>query len=120
MNITWIGIKNIPEYIRAMLTWQANDIPKELINRGRWVQEVIPINEINTEDKMVERHDHDPTHIRRRDSFIDSINSFGPLLPLIVLNCERGEKYLVDGYARYRALKKLGVERASVLRQVDI
>lgn len=36
------------------------------------------------------------------------------ILPLIVLG---REKFLVDGYARYRALKEIGVDKAKVIFQ---
>jgi ParB-like nuclease domain len=119
MKITWIEIKNVKEYVDAMLKWQADDIPKELIDRGTWVQRTIQISEVQAEQSMVDDHDNDPIHIKRRDGFIESIQVGAPILPLIILNCDRGEKYLVDGYARYRALKEMGVKEVHVLCQTD-
>ncbi|NYH92188.1 hypothetical protein [Actinopolymorpha rutila] len=52
--------------------------------------------------------------MRRRDGFVERIRSGVHLPPLIVLG---RELKLVDGYARYRALRLLGIGSAQVLRQ---
>lgn len=117
MHITWIHIRNIKEYIDARHQYEFNDVPKELFDKGEWLQDEIDIDQIQVDVKLIEIHNGDPVHIDRRDNFINAINAGSPILPLIILNCERGEWYLIDGYARYRALRYLGVKSVSVLRQ---
>jgi hypothetical protein len=119
MKLTWIEIKNIKEYIDAVINCEAEDIPRELFE-GEWVQSAVSINDIQVDESMIIRHDNDAVHIQRRDSFIKSINSGAPILPLIVLNCDRGQQYLIDGYARYRALKSLNIDQVQVLKQIKL
>jgi ParB-like chromosome segregation protein Spo0J len=99
------------------MRYEAEDIPKELIEKGIWIQEEINLSEIQIEKSILEEHDNNPIHIKRRDKFIKSIEKGMPILPLIILNCARGERYLVDGYARYRALKSIGIKTIFVLKQ---
>lgn len=116
MNICWIEIKNINEYVTATLQAEASDIPQELLHKYPWVQEIISIHAINTDTEMISNHDSDTVHIKRRDGFVQRIQSGYPMLPLILLHSDRGENYLVDGYARYRALKMIGVKEVSVIK----
>jgi hypothetical protein len=47
--------------------------------------------------------------------FMERISAAEPIPPLIALGTDR---LLVDGYARIRALRRLGISHASVLVQV--
>lgn len=63
---------------------------------------------------LIERHDDEAVHIERRNRFEVRIAAGEAIPPLIALGADL---FLVDGYSRYRALRRLGVSRAHVLRQ---
>jgi hypothetical protein len=114
MNVKWKLIPDIDKYVKDTLQQEAEDIPEVLINAGAWYLDEIEINEISVDNDMLQEHDQNPLHISRRDNFVDMINKGEEILPLIVL---RNDLFLVDGYSRYRALKRLGISRIQVLRQ---
>lgn len=97
-----------------VLTAEAEDIPVEKINHGPWYVDTVAFDEITVDGRMVSEHDRDPVHIARRAGVVASIRAGNEIKPLIVLG---EELFLVDGYARYRALKSLNIERVQVLRQ---
>jgi len=114
MVISWENIGDSDKYVHEILALEAADIPVEVINAGKWFSDEIDLSTIMVDQNMLENHDKDPVHIKRRDDFIKSFNKKVEIKPLIVL----GERLiLVDGYARFRALKKIGVKMAKVLRQ---
>ncbi|GAA5034949.1 hypothetical protein [Actinopolymorpha pittospori] len=98
----------------ATLTEEAPDIPIELITRHDWFQDTLNLELLDVNEDMVERHDADPIHVARRDGFVARIRADEPIPPLIALG---PTLHLVDGYARCRALRSLGVWTAAVLRQ---
>lgn len=114
MKILWKPITNADEYAHKVLALEADDIPIELINKGKWVLDELLLDQFSVDQDLINDHDHDKVHIARRDNFITLIRKQTQILPLIAL----GEKlFLVDGYARFRALKKLGVTSAKVIKQ---
>jgi hypothetical protein len=114
MNPDWKQVNNPDEYVMATLSREADDIPVDKINKYKWIQKEVSLDKIQVDKEMVKDHDQDPLHIKRRDGFVELIRNNTPILPLIVL----GEnQFLVDGYARYRALLYLGIKIASVLTQ---
>ena len=112
--VKWKIPENSDKFVREVLALEADDIPLEKINEGRWIVDELSIDEIMVNEEMIQNHNKQKIHINRRDKFIDSINEGKEIYPLIVI----GENlFLVDGYARYRALKQLGVDFVEVFRQ---
>lgn len=115
MKVKWVKVVDIYTYVLATLSLEADDISKQNIDAFPWVLKKIELDKLEVSKALVETHDKEEIHIKRRDDFIIMIQQQKPILPLIAL----GEKLsLVDGYARYRALKKLGVKNAAVLCQI--
>ena len=106
-------IEDPAAYAFAILTEEALDIPVELIAGRDWFQDSLTLEMLDVNEDMVARHDADPVQVARRDGFVARIRAGEPLPPLIALGANL---HLVDGYARCRALRSLGVERAAVLR----
>jgi hypothetical protein len=118
MLVRWIQIEDVASYVLDVCARETADVPQELLLHGVWQQKSISMAEIQADLSLLQRHDSNPVHVGRRDQFRQLILSHTPLLPLIVLRCQRGDRYLVDGYARYRALKSLGIAEAQVALQV--
>lgn len=114
MSLRWKYVADPDAYVALTLAREAGDIPRETIAAHAWYVAELPLSSIKVDEAMVRRHDLDEAHSARRDRFARTIARGDELLPLIVLG---GESRLVDGYARYRACKMLGIERVRVLRQ---
>jgi hypothetical protein len=114
MSLRWKHVADPDAYVSLTLAREAGDIPRETIVARAWEVTELPVSNIEVDEGMVQRHDLDETQRARRDGFARAIERGDALLPLIVLG---GELRLVDGYARYRACKMLGIERVRVLRQ---
>jgi hypothetical protein len=106
---------DVDQYVRTILAHEADDIPQSLIDRFPWCQQFdVDLAALDVDEGMVRRHDRQSVHLRRRDGFLERIRSGEPLPPLIALG---GRRRLVDGYARLRALRLLGIASASVCVQ---
>ncbi|MDO8571041.1 MAG: hypothetical protein Q7R97_05675 [Candidatus Daviesbacteria bacterium] len=114
MIIKWKNVPDIYNYVCKTLAMEAEDIPIDKIDKGIWYLDEIDISQIITDKEMIERHDQNSLHIQRRDNFIDLIKKGKEILPLIILG---EDLFLVDGYARYRALKKLEINKVKLFRQ---
>jgi hypothetical protein len=114
MEIVWKCIDDIYNYVRGTLSQEAPDIPGHLVDQAPWYVETVDLDEIKVDQEMIDCHDIQAIHIKRRDDFVLSCRSKKPLLPLILLG---KDDFLVDGYARYRALRMLNVDQVSVIRQ---
>lgn len=114
MDPVWQRIDDPAVYVRTVLAAEAPDIPPALIAAHDWSQATVFLEHIQPDHAMLEQHDRDPVHIARRDGFIRRIRAGEPLPPLIVLGTHWK---LVDGYARYRALRSIGGTEAQVLGQ---
>ncbi|MET9023830.1 hypothetical protein ABZV93_28030 [Actinopolymorpha sp. NPDC004070] len=118
MNATrfcWDGVREPAAYVREVLGREAPEIPEALLNEYPWVQTELSLSDVRPDIGMLERHGRDDVHVRRRDGFVERIRSGVSIPPLILLG---RDLKLVDGYARYRALRLLEVDSASVLAQV--
>jgi hypothetical protein len=113
-DILWLSIGDPGGYVKIRLAEEADDIPDHLIAAGSWYPDTIDIREIRVDRPLIARHDREPRHIARRDAFIAAIWHGKGIPPLIVLGSDR---FLVDGYARYRALVALGIPEVMVVRQ---
>ena len=114
MNVCWEVIGDPAAYAVAILANEASDIPTELITSHDWFQDTLSLDTLDVNEDIVARHDADPIHVARRDGFVDRIRVGERISPLLVLGASL---HLVDGYARCRALRSLGVPMAAVLRQ---
>jgi hypothetical protein len=114
MQVQWQTVGDPSAYVRSVLLEQAPDIPDALIVERPWLQEEIALAALAPDLEMIERHDSQARHIRRRDGFVAAVRGGAEIPPLIVLG--KNHK-LVDGYARYRALRFLGLDHGQVLRQ---
>lgn len=114
MEIVWQPIDDIDNYVMDTLSREAPDIPGHLIDQAPWYVETIDLDMVKVDQKTIDCHNIQAIHIKRRDDFILSCKSRKPILPLIVLG---RDEFLVDGYARYRALRMLNVAQVSVIRQ---
>ena len=112
MRATWRPVEDPDSYVHRVLSTEAPEIPGNVIPTTGWVQARVMLDEIDIDLELIERHDRAELHQGRRDSFIAAVRSGVPLPPLILLG---GQRRLVDGYARYRALRALGVAEAEVL-----
>ena len=114
MDIKWKSVENIEEYVKKTLAEEAHDIPQLEIDASPWVLAEIEVSKIHTDRQMIADHNNDPLHIARKDHFKDIIKKGKELLPLIVLG---KNLYLVDGYARFQALRDLGISKIQVFKQ---
>lgn len=123
MRPRWIDVDDPATFVRTVLAVEAPDIPDALVTAYAWTQTTMPLDVLRLDQAMLDRHDRDPVHIARRNGFVGRIRAGEPIPPLIVLGLEPRdgtEPKLVDGYARYRALRLLGCAHASVLRQWQV
>jgi hypothetical protein len=114
MDIKWKRVENIEEYVKKTLAREASDIPQSEIDASPWVLAEMDVSKIHTDTHMITNHDNDSLHIARKESFEEMIRKGEELLPLIVLG---KNLYLVDGYARFRALRDLGISKIQVFKQ---
>lgn len=114
MEIVWQIIDDTYDYVTNTLSQEAPDIPGHLVDQAPWYVETIDLDKIKVDQEMLDCHDGQAIHIKRRDDFVLSCRSRRPILPLIVLG---KDKILVDGYARYRALRMLNVDLVCVITQ---
>lgn len=114
MQVVWLQIGDPAAYVRHVLNQETPDIPADRVTAHDWVQTSLTVDALQVDSDMITAHDSEPVHIDRRDRFIASITARDPIPPLIALGAEL---FLVDGYARYRALRSLGLSQVSVLRQ---
>jgi hypothetical protein len=116
MIASWMTVADPESYVRRVLAREADDIPVALIDAFAWRQHHdLSLADLRVDENMVARHDRIPLHLERRDGFMERISAAEPIPPLIALGADR---FLVDGYARIRALRRLGISHASVLVQV--
>lgn len=115
VHTRWLSVPNPSGFALEVLRRQAPDIPEHLITARPWHQHELPLDAIHPDRAMIERHDNNPRHVRRRDNFVAAIRAGQELPPLIVLN-----HHLVDGYARYRALVLLDIAQAQALTQIGL
>ncbi len=108
-------MSNPNTFVRETLAAEASDISVEVLTKYKWIADELPIDDLIVDSDLMTRHDDDPIHLERRNSVEARISAGDPILPLIVLG---PAMYLVDGYARYRALRRLHVDQVQVLRQV--
>lgn len=116
MLAVWKPIADPDAYVRDRLAEEADDIPADLIAAKPWTIAEMRRDQLRVDTEMIAEHDANPIHCARRDGFVATIRAGDPIPPLIVLGDDR---FLVDGYARYRALALLGVDRVMVLCQRD-
>lgn len=114
MEIVWQRIDDIDKYVVETLSREAPDIPQALIDLAPWCVEITTLDMIKVDHMMIDRHNIQSIHIKRSDAFILSCKNKVLPLPLIVLG---RDMFLVDGYARYRALRKLDVANVKVIKQ---
>ncbi len=87
---------------------------RQRIQRYEWYAEALPLERLSVSAEMLERHDCEPVHVERRNRAEARMTAGEAIPPLIAL----GERLiLVDGYSRYRAIWRLGVQLGRVLRQ---
>jgi hypothetical protein len=109
----WLTVSDPTAYARRVLLDEAPDIPERRVTERRWRQDEQALDAILADEEMIKRHDGNPLHVHRRDTFVQAIRAGREIPPLILLG-----DHLVDGYARYRALRLLEISRAQVLKQV--
>ena len=113
MDVRWLPTDDASAYVKRVLAKEADDIPAAITRYG-WYADEVPLDDLRVAEDLIERHDREATHVERRDRFEARIAAGEAIPPLIALGADL---FLVDGYARYRALRRLGVTRAHVLRQ---
>lgn len=114
MEVLWQAIADPSAYALAILGEEASDIPVGLVTSHEWFQDSLDLATLDVNREIIARHDADSVHLARRDGFVGRILDGESIPPLIVLGTTL---HLVDGYARWRALRALRIARASVLRQ---
>lgn len=114
MRVNWEEITDKEAYVKNTLLVEASDIPMEKINAAEWREEEVRLSRLKIDRQLIEDQDKVVLHNQRRDEFMEAIRRGEAIKPLIALGRER---FLVDGYARYRACMKLGIERARVVVQ---
>ena len=106
VQVRWAVVPDPQKYVTDVLALEAGDVPVEKTHRGTWVLDKVLLDDIKIDVHMASEHDSDARHVKRRDDFMASIRAGKEIKPLIVLGADL---FLVDGYARYRALKDLTV-----------
>lgn len=114
MRVNWEEITDKEAYVKKTLRVEASDIPMEKINAAEWREEEVRLSRLKIDRLLIEDQDKVMLHNQRRDKFMEAIRRGEAIKPLIALGRER---FLVDGYARYRACVKMGIERARVVFQ---
>jgi hypothetical protein len=112
-TVTWLRPEDPSDFVHVVLQLEAPDIPAAKLD-GPWIQRVVPAEQLAVNEAMVAEHDATPEHQQRRDGFVNSFRTGVPVLPLIALGAER---YLVDGYARIRAARLVGLRDVEALVQ---
>ncbi|GEM_PF-6698327 len=114
MRVRWQHVADPFAYVLDVLSREAPDIPMDLIARSPWFEDTVPLSALRPDHEMLARHDHQPEHIQRRDRFLARVRAGAEIPPLTALGADL---FLVDGYARYGALKRLQIQHVRVLRQ---
>ena len=108
----WLLTEDASAYVMRVLAKEASDIPAAAIARHGWYVDDVPLEDLRVAEDLIDRHDREAAHVERRDRFEARITAGEAIPPLITLGADL---FLVDGYARYRALRRLGVTRAHVV-----
>lgn len=111
----WLRVGDPEAYARRVLAAEAPEIPATLLEGGSWTEDTVSPSELAVDEPMIIEHDADPIHQDRRDRFRRAILAGAPLPPLIAIGPDR---HLVDGYARLRAIRLLGVDEVAVVLHV--
>ncbi|NMB56879.1 hypothetical protein GYA19_03000 [Candidatus Beckwithbacteria bacterium] len=115
MKIQWASIPNISSYVKQTLAKEASDIPLAKINFYPWHLLEMPLSSLKVDQDLINRHDKEELHIQRKLNFINMIKKGEAILPLIALG---SDYFLIDGYARFRVLRDLGIEKAEIICQI--
>ena len=103
--------KLIKKFVMSHLSKEASDIPEEKIEGMIWELKELDIKDITWDNKLAREHETQEVHIHRKEFQKDWMSSGKPVKPLIVMY---DNNWLVDGYARLRALKSLCIKKVKV------
>lgn len=134
--VVWQEMGDPWEFACAVLGREAPDIDPETLRRSVWAVETMRLRDITLAPDVAERQQADPAHAAHTDALATAMAEGTPIPPLIVVGTEPVAqadgtvRYLIrpypemgsvpmlaDGYHRYVALTRLGVEEAVVVRQ---
>jgi hypothetical protein len=110
-------VGNLDDFVRHIVDEETPSIEVLVEPHKTWEQVDLAINELAIDDDLIARHDSDPRHCARRDHWLGVIERGAVIPPLLAVPL--GSRLcLVDGYARFRALRAAGITTASVVRPV--
>jgi len=69
----WLSVSDPAEYARGVLLEEAPDIPESLITQHPWHQDGLPLDAIHPDQAMINRHDSNPLHLHRCDTFVQAL-----------------------------------------------
>lgn len=114
VQVQWEVVDDPSAYVCDVLGREAPDIPSALVVGQEWFQDGVALAVLRPNRDLLDQQDQEPEHVQRRDAFVARIRAGEAIPPLIALGFDMK---LVDGYARYRALRLLGVAHGQILRQ---
>lgn len=112
MSAVFSKPENLAEHVVNTLKLECPEIPSEVYVGKNYSYSELNLDHITVDKELIANHNLEPLHINRRDIFIKMINDQKSIMPLIVL---APKNFLIDGYARYRALKHIGIHIAEVI-----
>jgi len=103
----------IKDYLLELLAkeWDPKGEDYSNIKKVKWSVQSLSLDEITLDQELLIDPDFQKDVPRRVEFHRNKILHNEPIMPLVIMY---KDKYLVDGYARFFALKKLGIKEAKV------
>jgi hypothetical protein len=134
--VIWRNVDDPRDFACSVLGRESRDVNPDTLRRSEWAVETMRLSCITLAPGVVERQQADPGHAAHTDELAAAIAAGTPIPPLIVIGTEPVAQpdgtvryllrpypevgrvpMLADGYHRYVALTRLGIQHATVIRQ---
>jgi hypothetical protein len=109
-------VTDLAAFVRRIVDEEAPSVEWLIEGHERWVQVEVPLAELDVDEALIARHDADALHCARRDRVLGALRDGAELPPLLAVPTDERDLWLIDGYARVRALRLMGVDRVQVVR----
>lgn len=117
MVVSWALVAEPREFAWRVIHAETPSVGAVIDPEWEWQQVEVPLSRLMADEDLITRHDDEPLHCRRRDHFLGVIDS-GATIPPLLASVAGAHLQLIDGYARFRALRARGIESASVVHPV--
>lgn len=114
--VAWITVTDLASFVRRIVDEETPSVDGLVEGYQRWVQADVSVGELDLDEALIARHDADPLHCARRDRVLQALHAGAELPPLLAVPTGERRLWLIDGYARVRALRVMGVDRVQVVR----